>query len=202
MKNTANQPSHDLSASSNLTHPLMPVSLEEYKDALRNLALKNDPFIFDNKGADHAAAVMSLFFEYCTEVRIYANDMNGDISNKQDYQQALKNFLEKDNSSLKIMFDGEPSEGSQSVQYLKNFSDGRKVQFKTATDTFRSAMKEIAIDRTTLYHFAVGDERMVRLESDNKNHIAPFCSFNHPVSAEMLIKLFDHHFTESPDHAL
>lgn len=167
----------------------------EYRKALKHLAAKNDSFVFSNRGAQHAAAVMATIFDYAQSyVYIYANDMDGKISNDPEYMSSLQRFLAKDDSVLRIVLDKDPQDDpvskSLAVKYLREIG---VADIRIASDEFKSQLQSMSNDGL-LYHFSVADGKMVRLESDNENHVAPYCTFNDPETVNVLEKVFDENY--------
>lgn len=160
-------------------------------EAVSKLAESDSPFMFDNKGAGHAAVVLANIFRYSkSEVCIYAKDMNGDISSRDIYKSALTLFLNQDNTKLKILLD-EPPKFSNDVKKLLH-EHSENIEVRLANNTFVNEMKSITVN-DTLYHFAVGDNKMIRMELDNKTHEA-ICSFNIPDTASLLKSVFEKYY--------
>ncbi len=172
--------------------------IQAYIKALNNLANNDDGMVFDNKGSEHASAVMGTIFKHAQEyVYIYANDMNGDISKDHYYLDELRGFLER-NGKIRIFLDSLSNfDNSEllnpSITLLRNYKNNNAVEVKEVTENFKNEMISIA-KKKTLYHFAIADNKMVRIEEDNITHKAPFCSFNHPDYALKLRTIFDSNF--------
>ena len=175
------------------------MQLNEYHKAIINLAATGSAAVFDNKGVDHAALVMSTIFDNSkSHVRIYANNMKGDISNKDAYRNSVLKFLES-GKKLQIILDDAThiniSEGGAMntlSMLLKNFRQYSNFQVHIASEDFKKELTSKAKDKR-LYHFAIGDSKMFRLELDASTHEA-MCSFNSPKTAEVLEGVFENHF--------
>lgn len=161
--------------------------LEAYKISIERLAKTESDFVFNNSGADHAAIVLATIFKNSNSVRIYANDMNGDISNQPCYMNAVKDFA-LNSGTLKIIIDTKDKISST----LKNLIKNNEVEVKISDDKFKDALKAASKDGKNHY-FAVGDDKMIRVEIDNENHKA-LCSFNNPKTAYVLTSIFDEYF--------
>lgn len=177
--------------------------IADYEKAVRNLAMNRDSLVFGNKGARHAAIVISTILDNSRDiVRIFANNMNGEISNLGGYYQSLTNFTTT-GKRLLIVLDGLSDLGtppkvenfSQTLRFIYEESlRNNNIKLKFANEEFINTFTRISPKKDMLYHFTVGDESMVRLETDNKLHEAPLCSFNNPRVARYLIDLFDNSF--------
>ena len=171
-------------------------SIESYRETIEAWANERKSEVFPNKGAEHAAVVLGAILRNANnQVRIYAKNMNGEISKYDDYFNGLKSFLNKENYSLKIFLDEIPQNESRAFNYLKSVFPGNNIlEIKISTPEFRSAINKVLIDPKIKVHFALGDDDIIRLETDSNTHEAPFCSFNSPKTVNVLQKIFDLYF--------
>ncbi|MEO1259575.1 MAG: hypothetical protein AAFZ15_12295, partial [Bacteroidota bacterium] len=167
----------------------------EYKNAIEEFASKRLELSFGNKGAIHAAIVVTTIFDNSSEVRIFAHNMNGEISNLAGYYQSLVNFIES-GKRLTVVLDGLKEDFpikklSQACRFIYEESNkNNNVNLLKASESFTKEIQKISANNT-LSHFAIGDDSMIRIETDNDQHIAPFCSFNSKKVASIFIDAFD-----------
>lgn len=191
-----------------MTHPsalpgIQRVSIDAYQRSIDTLASSKSEFVFDSEGSENAAIIISSIFKYSKNiVRIYATNMNGDISDFNIYTSSLVRFLyEKKN--LLVLLDNPDYITSNDAfrvnkefrQVINRFYSQGNIVFKVASEGFKKGMKSIATDSSSLYHFAVGDNHMIRIELDNKKRIS-VCSFNNQKMAQPLIRIFDTYFPD------
>ena len=180
-------------------------SISEYRKAITSLSSSKSTLIFDNKGADHAAAVSGAIFRNAKSiVRIFANNMNGEISNKDDYYQAMCNYLYS-GKYLYVIVDRDEHVGlnnqalSRSIAFIRNNPQFKeRVKFKAADDEFREIVKNRFNNDGNLCYFTLGDNSMFRIEMNNADHLAK-CSFNNESIADLLVTMFMEAFERLPD---
>jgi len=159
----------------------------KYKKAIEQLIQSESKLTFNNSGPSHASIVISTIFKNCiNEVRIYANNMNGEISKIGTYLDDLKNYLEEE-KKLKIIIDNIPNNYSPAFELV---SADKNVQIKIASHEFK---REVAFHYNPNTYFTTGDKKMFRLEYDNYGHQA-LCGFNNKSITIPLIGLFDKYF--------
>ncbi len=188
--------------------------LKLFRADLNELASKKSSDTLSNDGPQKANAVMSTIFNHATnEIRIFANDMDGTISECVDcdntFLNSLQTFLQRPGTRLKVIIEKKPDMQKQLFTFLKSKHDeskstnelDRKVDFRIASPEFKT---EIASARpkdqnsevdNELIHFATGDPSLFRVEYDSKSHNATFSFNNEPVTT-YLNKIFDSHFKE------
>lgn len=165
-------------------------SIIEYRESIERFASDSSELVFDNSGIDHAAVVLSTIFKYSEDtIRIYAHNMNGEISSQECYKDSIENFI---NSSKKLMIAvDKPENLSETIKkYLANKCSN--VEVKIANESFKRELISSSKDKI-LHHFAVGDKKMIRVELDSQSHKA-LCSFNLPKTSNTLINIFDKHY--------
>jgi len=161
----------------------------KYKNAIDELANKQSSLSFNNSGPTHASIVISNIFKHTESImRIYAKNMNGEISKIGDYLEQLQKFLESP-KELRILIDELPYNKSKAFDLVTNDSKSN-ISIKFASDELR---KEIAFWYNPGTHFITGDSKMFRLEYDSNGHQA-LCGFNNISQVKTLNRMFDKHF--------
>lgn len=171
--------------------------LERYSLAVRNFAKNKEPLVFENKGKEHAAIVASAIFDHSKNcIRLYATNMNGDISNIDCYKKSLNEYV-KSSGELLILLDDENAIKNNITVYnlLKNTMGN--VKLKKASNEFKTEIEAISSSGSTL-HFMIGDDYMSRIELDPTTHQA-ICSFNKREFCTPLITRFDKYFDTCDD---
>jgi hypothetical protein len=172
--------------------------LEEYKKDLDILFKKDVSIQFNNKGKDHAILVMAKIFESSYKnIKIFARDFNGNISDNQLYTDSLINFLNKSSDcKIKVVFEDEPNEKSKALNILKDYrkKNPQKVELAKAKQIQINEFKTYLINDEKMIHFAVGDDiekgfNKYRCETDTKNYIAILNS-DDPKFCNTLLKLY------------
>lgn len=173
--------------------------LDDYRKSIDLLASTQNTFVFDGEGAEKAAIVIASIFKHAqSTVRIYAKDMNGEISGYSIYLDSLFKFLNT-RKNLEVLLDSPDHflHLNKRLQHLiQSFYPQGNVEFRIASEAFKESLRSIATDGQTLYHFVVGDEKMLRIELDS-NVRSFICSFNNPRMARPLVRVFDQHFEAS-----
>jgi len=175
-----------------------PVNTAEYRRVVRAYAQAKNGQIFENDGKECAAIVMATLFDYSQSIiRIYANDMNGDIGNIDEYYKSFSNYLFS-GKYLNIILDSdkyakEDTKGSKTFEFIKSNRHLKNVSFTKATKEFQELVKSYHANNEPIVYFSVGDNKMFRAETNNITHRA-VCSMNNEVDSEILIKLFDGFF--------
>lgn len=174
------------------------VNLEAYKKSIESLADSKDSMIFMNSGKEHAAIVMGNIFKHSKkDIRVFAGNLNGDVSNSPYYQKYLSKFLDS-GGKLKILLQ----------EYDEN-NPPEIFNLFSSIDFFYPENVEIKLSNTALVsddtnnniHFTVGDSSMYRIENDVDKYLAKG-SFNSPEKANYLIEIFDDIFEKTEDHIL
>jgi len=167
----------------------------KYKNAIQDLANNRSKLSFNNSGPIHASIVISNIFKHSNDiVRIYANNMNGEISNHGDYLSELDSFLQS-NKRLWLILDKYPLQKSEAYNKIFTASQkSNKIQIRRST---ADMTREIAYNFTQETHFITGDDTMFRIEYDNHMHQA-LCSFNNVKKTKKIIRTFDKFFDSCP----
>lgn len=163
-----------------------------YRDAVEILASTNDTRRFDNKGHQHAAAVLEMMFKYNNEIRMYSGTLNSDVTDDQNFMQALSLFL-KAGKNLYVFLDNLPNEEERSnaLKKVLSYSEKGNAIVKIATDSFVNELR--GVFGGNVYHFSLGDNKAYRVEIDAENYKAT-CSYNKPEKVEILKQIFDKNF--------
>jgi len=168
------------------------MNIKAYKKYIYNLAEKASNEVFLNSSSEHAACVMSnIFRKSQRSVNILAGDLNGGISNNQDYITELKRFLDR-NGRVRILLNSYKEGSYPTIFYLLNdYIDTDQVEVKVTNEKLLLRSKEV--------HFTLGDESMIRIEHDIKKYLA-YGNFNFS-SADMWLSKFNEMYNKS-DKAL
>lgn len=189
--------------------------LKEFRNSLNKWAIEKNPKILSNDGPQQANAVMTTIFNHAQkEVRIFASNMDGSISESVGddgaFMSALDLFLLRPDSRLKVLIESIPESKKKLFTYLEAKAleellvdeDKRKVDFRLVTDaSISDAIAELRPieEKSTVngenIHFATGDNHMFRIEYDSKLHNANF-SFNNLPITDLLITNFDVNFAK------
>lgn len=161
-------------------------SLDAYKASIEKMASLKSETVFSNEGPVHASIVLgNIFMHSNEEVYMFAGNFNGEVSNQDYYLKSLKNFLSKKNVKINLVLESEPDFlNSKAIGTLleKKKEDEGKVQVKVLNNNIINKID---------FHFALGDSRMFRIETDVKTYKA-ICSFNDTQTVEKLKNYFDH----------
>lgn len=118
-----------------------------------------------NGNALHAAVASKILFERSKEVRIICDDMSGLISGYPVYRKAMTDFIERDGTSLKILFRDKLSIDSPVYKIFclaKNIKDG-SVELRRANEQVDKTLK---MNFNKIVHMTLGDRKDYRLEID------------------------------------
>ena len=172
-------------------------SLDEYREALDNLAKRGDTMVFSTEGAHRAGAVLETIFKHAKKsIKIYTRSMNDVITDQDNVYKALRGFLENF-GTLHIIVDRNPFEDidyAKSILMLKKFySNDSNVEFRIADEPFRQSVQQVT-SKNEVYYFLVADGMQVATERDDDKHLLPFISFNNKKYADAYARAFDKHF--------
>src|SRR5437868_3767135 len=172
--------------------------LTAYNNTLDLLVKQAAPIQFNNKGRDHAILVMAKIFEASAKnIKIFARDFNGQISDNQLYLQNLEKFLNKDkDTSAQIIFETKPNEKSKALAMLRTVrkNNSKKVSLKIAAPEQIKEFKQYLVNEEGMMHFTLGDDtkgqfNKYRCETDTKNFVA-ILNFDDPKFCNSLNKLY------------
>lgn len=174
-----------------------------YAQELLYLAKNREEKVFNNGKPAHAAIVMENIFRETKknpqggEIRIYAKNLNGEISKYDNYRYGLIEFLLAQNTSIKVIIDEEPKNmvaETNAFDLLKTFSKTKKLEGKiqmrrVAHPSNVASLMQKEFQFTDV-HFAVSSENMYRFEIDSTLHFAE-CSFNGREKSKQLFDVFE-----------
>jgi hypothetical protein len=173
------------------------LDIAEYKIAVEDFAKRKEDFFFKNSSPQHAAVVLVALFKYTkNKIKIYDNDLSGDIvKHDPESLSVIQKFIENGNS-LQVVVNSDDHKNSDLYKLIKTLSEKhKKVVVKLASEEFK---KTVSASLNSLCHFAVGDSRSFRLElhkySVTQINRAAICSFNTPGVASKLEKMFEQNF--------
>ncbi len=144
--------------------------MQGYSDYVEKLACFGSDELIFNSGPVHAAIVMSRIFKYSMkEVKIFCGGFNGAVSNDYEYLYFLEEFLKRKGTRLSILAEADLSNNNTSKVYelLKKYSD-KVTMYKTP----HKVRYSIDNDKIANIHFTVGDNKMLRLETNTDEYIA------------------------------
>lgn len=186
----------------------MPYSIEEvyppelhsemkaYEDVLNSTIESNSNEVIANFDENHGALMMTKLYEKTQHsFAIVAGDLNGKISNKKNYQEALTNCLEEKKVKARILLMDTPKEDSKAYQIILKNRDLRKneIEIKFATSETVSYLNSAFENGGKKIHFAIFDENKFRIETSTETYSA-LGSFNNSERAKLLLKIFDEAF--------
>ena len=164
-------------------------NMNEYKNAVTNIAAKGENNLLHNAGNDHALIIFENIFKNAQkEILISARDLtNSEVSNKEEYINSLLSFLDHNaDSKLYILV-------SDFQESYKNFDLYKKLANSIAYKENRIKIKNSNGFQFTsggiTIHFCVADNRMYRLETDVQKRTA-ICNFGDEETANKLANAF------------
>ena len=162
--------------------------MENYLDFVETAAKEGHDKIFFNSGPNHAAIVMSRIFKYSSNViKIYCGGFNGTVSNDEEYLKYLDIYLHK-GGKLEVIVEEDLSNGASKIfKILKKYKDNVSI-YQTSSRIVDSNTKKPI-------HFTIGDNKMIRLETDIKDYTAQV-NFKNIEQASMLSSVFEKIFNK------
>jgi glycogen synthase len=163
--------------------------LEDYRNYVKHLAEKHSSKIIYNADKDHAVILLSELIKNSKEsVRIVCKNMDPDVTGKPDYLKAMKSFLDKDGTEVKILMtdyykDKSIFDNSEIFSLLKKYKNQVELKYVEESDS-----DSVYIDGK-LINFTTSDYTAFRVETDVENNMA-FGNFNDRKNVEMLNKVF------------
>lgn len=156
----------------------------DYKAYVESLARNGQDKVFFNSGPIHAAIVMSRIFKYSNDtVKIFCGGFTGTVSNDDQYLKHLQMFLDR-GGKLKILAEKDLSNAGTS----QIFDILRK--HPSSVEMYRAQNNVIDTTTKESVHFAIGDEKMLRLETGTNDYTAEV-NFGNPEKAKVLSNLFE-----------
>ncbi len=174
--------------------------MEEYKNYILNLANNSSNVVFYNSGNEHAAFVMSTIFEHShNEVKIYAGDFLGNVSDQDCYRQALDQYL-RTGGKLKVLLNKyDTLKTRPKIFEILKF---HKLLNKDSVLIKSYAGKLIDTRANTEVHFTIAKSansevfNMYRLENNIEEYTATG-NFNDSETSGILSSLYDEIFSDS-----
>ena len=171
--------------------------MDSYKKAIEFYANNAENKEFGNKGADHAAIVVTNLIRIAKkELRIYSGNLCTEVANNNFLVRQLKLFLE-DGKKLRLILDELPSEENRSaaLKIILNSVDNplHDVKYKVDKEDIVKTDQEANFKDNKCHHFMVADDNAYRFETDIVLYQA-FGNFNDQKVANKLINIFDTFF--------
>lgn len=173
------------------------INLVEYQKTVEMYAKEGTNFLFHNQGNEHALIVFkSIFNNANKKICIAAASLdNREVANNKEYIDAMKSYLEKENSKLLILLSNPVTDPSTLPLFVmikehKSYKEGRVAIKDGKGKNFHMNGRCV--------HFCVADNRMYRLESDIVNRTAE-CNFGDDVRTKYLTDLFERAFENVND---
>lgn len=183
----------------------MPVD-KKYSDFVRSLARSGDGRTFLNSDEDKAVEVMiNLFHVSNEEVRILAGNLCNNVGNNPEYIIALSEFIERGGKLYILLNDFNVDMAKTSnlykrlAYYISISEDPKEPTIKIKTTTAKPWLSSDSEKKPV--HFAVGDKKAYRIETDIVKRTAN-CNLNNPAVAEGVAAFFDSLFNREDAQAL
>ena len=170
------------------------ITLKEYAKNLSYLAELQSNDTFSNSSAETKAIAIAAIFKYAKgEVRIFAGNLEGAVSNNAGYLQALNSLLER-GVRLKLLLEYLPDKKTEAFNIILSNAE----LFPNQTQIRKISSKSIPIIKTNnnLTHFVIGDYTMVQIDQDVLSYKG-IVTFNNPEFANKLIHSFDRAFEQA-----
>lgn len=170
--------------------------MDHYRAILELLCKHDIAYQVVNSGPEHAAQLIGAIVRHSNKrVRVFANDMNGDISDAkgstlvEDFKSAIARDVR-----IEVMLKGVPDSSSKLIEVLRDgvLSKPGNVIVKMAPEPFVTRM----ISDDVANYFTLGDDCRFRREFDPVRHLASG-NMNDPTEVTMLGKVFDSYFAEA-----
>lgn len=165
----------------------MTIEHQEYRSIIEQLASAHTNQRVSNGLTVHAAILLETMFKNASaEMRIFSRELNEVVYGTDSMLDAVRGFISKPYSSLKILLERELTEEALEthslIKALKSVSGPHgSVEIIAASGNYSSGEVE---------HFAVMDNDGYRFEFDHDNTKA-VANFNEPKVAKNLLKVFD-----------
>lgn len=166
-------------------------SLSDYCKDISSMIEKNIGVVFRNKGKLHAAVVMSSIFAAAkSTIRIFAGDLNGDVSGISIWQKSIKYSFDKHPELIiEAIFENMPSTNSigyNTLLKLREQAPGRVNLYKF-NEISVGFFKKNLFDN--VFHFTTGDDNMYRVETNTQDYTA-ICNIDSPETTSTLNTFF------------
>lgn len=168
--------------------------MTSYKEFVHFLSSNGLNKIFLNSDLDKMKAVFTeMFSSSKKELRIFAGTLCNNVSNSEEYVETLSDFIEN-GGHLKILlnsFNEEEAKKSRLFNRLTYYESLDKYNIEIKGTDEQPVMNENGVD--TKVHFAIGDKRSYRIETDIDERKA-ICNMNDPENAKVYADFFDELF--------
>lgn len=165
--------------------------MTSYKEFVHFLSSNGLNKIFLNSDLDKMKAVFTeMFSSSKEELRIFAGTLCNNVSNSEEYVETLSDFIEN-GGHLKILlnsFNEEEAKKSRLFNRLTYYESLDKYNIEIKGTDEQPVMNENGVD--TKVHFAIGDKRSYRIETDIDERKA-ICNMNDPENAKVYADFFD-----------
>jgi hypothetical protein len=159
------------------------LTADEFRIFVEQVSILKPETIFKNGSKSNANIVIANIFNTSKEVKLFVDTLDGQIHEaEEDYLKALNLFLKKDNSQLKVIFQGDPAWGSRACNIMKEHPN--KVSFKKLSDPeAKNELNKFIVSnygQDYTLKFSIGDKDKFRLQALPKKSekFSAFFSFN------------------------
>lgn len=167
--------------------------IDEYKRMIKLFADGKIAIRIPNGRPEHASILMQAMFENATStVRIFTRDLNEKIYGSAEMLKAVRSFIDRPNSCLKILFQNNQSlslvEQHPLLKEITNITSSGQhgtIEIKNAVGSYAN---------NAANHFAVMDNDAFRYET-NHDGCKAVANFYEPKIAKNLIQAFDSAFS-------
>jgi len=167
------------------------MTLDDYREQLRRLAMKADGAGIYNGSNEHASVVMQVMFEAATEsVEILANELDAEVYGNADVIRAASTFLSDPDKSLDILIERDLSAAEIAAHpFLKVMRRFPNVE-----------LRHVVTERQSDYEFnaAVVDVKSMRFEPRRSSPQA-IVAFGRSDDATVLHDVFKDLFENSSE---
>lgn len=165
-----------------------------YKEMVEHLALSKIPRFFYGINNKQASIVLSYIFKVSERiVRLVSTRLSEEITNDEEYKEAILSFLDRENTELEI-FVYEYNDENPIYCLLSNYKEKIKLKFSPVGAEFR--LPDDENKEKHIVNFCIGDDQVFRLERDTNLRMAE-CNFNDTKTSAHLIKTFKSIFNDS-----
>lgn len=166
---------------------------KNFQEIVSHLSTNNAERFFYSISNEQAVIVYSEIFKVTKEhIRLVSNQLSPEITGDERYIDALKSFLNKENTKLDIfVYKYNPNNPIYSV--LNEFKDKVIIKYSNNGTIFSLNDKTV--------NFCIGDNHALRLETDINERIAE-CNFNDKKSCTYFSTLFDEIFNQTDNTTL
>ena len=155
--------------------------LIDYYNDISSLAEYEIGIQFKNEGNLHAAIVMANIFSHSHKnLKIFAGNFNGAVSDTSIYLESLKGYIER-GGDIEIIFEELPSGKSKALSILKEYKSNpifkEKIKISIANQSSLKKYLSYLKETNSMVHFTIGDDKMYRCELDTTTYKA-LCNFD------------------------